>query len=84
MCIRDRDGSEIRVDTEADTDYAVENVYVNGEEMTSKSFIITEDTVDVYKRQADTRKYAKSTAAKASYSPNIRLMSKIKSLIPIW
>lgn len=40
-----QDGSEIRVDTEADTDYAVENVYVNGEEMTSKSFIITEDTV---------------------------------------
>lgn len=39
------DGNEIKVNTEADTDYAVEAVYVNGEELTSDSFIITEDSV---------------------------------------
>lgn len=39
------DGNEIKVNTEANDDYAVEAVYVNGEELASDSFIITEDSV---------------------------------------
>lgn len=39
------DGNEIKVNTEADTDHAVESVYINGAELMSESFIITEDTV---------------------------------------
>lgn len=40
-----QDGNEIKVNTEANDDYAVEAVYVNGEELNSDSFIITEDSV---------------------------------------
>ena len=39
------DGEEIRVDTTPDADYTVDTIYINGEEVTGDSFILTEDTV---------------------------------------
>lgn len=40
-----KDGDEIQVNTTANTDYTVDAVYVNGEEMKSDSFIVTADSV---------------------------------------
>lgn len=40
-----KDGDEIQVNTTANTDYTVDAVYVNGEEMQSDSFIVTADSV---------------------------------------
>lgn len=39
------DGEEIQVDTTADTDYTVDAIYVNGEEIAGDSFIITDNSV---------------------------------------
>lgn len=40
-----KDGEEILVNANADTDYTVDAIYVNGEEVAGNSFILTEDSV---------------------------------------
>lgn len=40
-----KDGEEIQVNTSANTDYSVDAIYVNGEEIAGNSFILTEDSV---------------------------------------
>ncbi len=39
------DGEEIQVNAVADSDYTVDSIYVNGEEVAGNSFILTEDSV---------------------------------------
>jgi len=39
------DGEEIQVNAVADSDYTVDSIYVNGEEVSGNSFILTEDSV---------------------------------------
>lgn len=40
-----KDGEEIQINTTANTDYTVDTIYVNGEEIVSDSFILTDNTV---------------------------------------
>lgn len=86
-----QDGSEIRVDTDADTDYAIEAVYVNGEELPSDSFIITGDsvvTVDTVNISTDIKAVTNDAESIGNYfallSGNVKEVDGVERYIRYW
>lgn len=64
------DGEEIKVNTQAATDYTVDAIYVNGEELAGDSFIVTDDsvvTMDAVSIRTDVKAVTNDAANVGSY-----------------
>ena len=69
------DGEEIKVNTVPDSEYTVDAVYVNGEELISDSFIVTDDskvTLDVTSISTDVKAQTYSATGIGSYYATLR------------